>query len=363
MLTCTSRKYPTARSRSSGATAPDWSNANKIAFSTSSAILGAPAGRSAGAPRTIHPHPRRLAFSKILVSSFLFHFCVGLCLVRSNAVATSRRERRQHRYVLSPENNGRFQAQSAAVMPRSVPRCVVPPRDPAATPRVSNARWFPHSRARLGRCRGRCERERARDTRVVRPMRVVLSVSRARAGWERPAWSGPDPRNRRARAHFYHPRSAHFVRATRSRSPTLTSLRPTAAMAEVTSSGVPLMGAVNKIKDSAMHVFAQVRARARWTGPDTRARKRRCAPHLPRSRWLLPNAASSSVFAKRSPPPVPPLVSETTQRKPMSEILDRTAYQRPGSFSEVRLLDRVQTQARDSRRTCSSEIFPFRRKG
>jgi hypothetical protein len=47
----------------------------------------------------------------------------------------------------------------------------------------------------------------------------------------------------------------------------------------------------------------------------------------------------------------------------MSEILDRTAYQRPGSFSEVRLLDRVQTQARDSRRTCSSEIFPFRRKG
>jgi hypothetical protein len=78
-------------------------------------------------------------------------------------------------------------------------------------------------------------------------------------------------------------------------------------MAEVTSSGVPLMGAVNKIKDSAMHVFAQ--------------------------------------------------------RKPMSEILDRTAYQRPGSFSEVRLLDRVQTQARDSRRTCSSEIFPFRRKG
>lgn len=244
-----------------------------------------------------------------------------------------------------------------------MPRCVVPPRDPAATPRVSNARWFPHSRARLGRCRGRCGRERARDTFVVRPMRVVLSVSRARAGWERPAWSGPDPRNRRARAHFYHPRSAHFVRATRSRSPTLTSLRPTAAMAEVTSSGVPLMGAVNKIKDSAMHVFAQVRARARWTDPDTRARKRRCAPHLPRSRWLLPNAASSSVFAKRSPPPVPPLVSETTQRKPMSEILDRTAYQRPGSFSEVRLLDRVQTQARDSRRTCSSEIFPFRRKG
>jgi hypothetical protein len=50
-------------------------------------------------------------------------------------------------------------------------------------------------------------------------------------------------------------------------------------MAEVTSSGVPLMGAVNKIKDSAMHVFAQ--------------------------------------------------------RKPMSEILDRTAYQRPGSFSEA----------------------------
>ena len=38
--TCTSRKYPTARSRRSWATAPDWSKANRIAFSTSSAIAG-----------------------------------------------------------------------------------------------------------------------------------------------------------------------------------------------------------------------------------------------------------------------------------------------------------------------------------
>lgn len=36
--TCTSLKYPTARSRRSWATAPDWSKANRIAFSTSSAI-------------------------------------------------------------------------------------------------------------------------------------------------------------------------------------------------------------------------------------------------------------------------------------------------------------------------------------
>jgi len=45
------------------------------------------------------------------------------------------------------------------------------------------------------------------------------------------------------------------------RSPTLTSPSPIpAVMAEVTATGSPLMGAVNKIKDSAMHVFAQVRA-------------------------------------------------------------------------------------------------------
>jgi hypothetical protein len=42
-------------------------------------------------------------------------------------------------------------------------------------------------------------------------------------------------------------------------------------MAEVTAAGSPLMGAVNKIKESAMHVFAQVRKATR----SLEARKRR----------------------------------------------------------------------------------------
>ena len=53
--------------------------------------------------------------------------------------------------------------------------------------------------------------------------------------------------------------------ARRPRSSTLTSRPPIpTVMAEVTAASSSLMGAVNKIKDSALHVFSQVRARARY---------------------------------------------------------------------------------------------------
>ena len=45
-------------------------------------------------------------------------------------------------------------------------------------------------------------------------------------------------------------------------------------MAEVTAAGSPLMGAVNKIKDSALYVFAQVRAPARSREATPRLRSR-----------------------------------------------------------------------------------------
>jgi len=57
--TCTSLKYPTARSRRSWATAPDWSKANRIAFSTSSAIAAPSISR--GCANAIIPRTRRRA--------------------------------------------------------------------------------------------------------------------------------------------------------------------------------------------------------------------------------------------------------------------------------------------------------------
>jgi len=56
-------------------------------------------------------------------------------------------------------------------------------------------------------------------------------------------------------------------------------------MAEVTAAGSPLMGAVNKIKDSAMHVFAQVRARARSRNATPRLRSRWAERRLPAHRF------------------------------------------------------------------------------
>ena len=84
-------------------------------------------------------------------------------------------------------------------------------------------------------------------------------------------------------------------------------------------------------------------ARPSW-GRSTRSRTPRCTssrrcvlgpdPETPRLACVAvePNVGRQRIgFPRLTLPPLSP-----TQRKPMSEILDRTAYQRPGSFSEVR---------------------------
>ena len=84
-------------------------------------------------------------------------------------------------------------------------------------------------------------------------------------------------------------------------------------------------------------------ARPSWV-QSTRSRTPRCTssrrcvlgpdPETPRLACVAvePNVGCQRIgFPRLTLPPLSP-----TQRKPMSEILDRTAYQRPGSFSEVR---------------------------
>ena len=124
-------------------------------------------------------------------------------------------------------------------------------------------------------------------------------------------------------------------------------------MTDVTAATTPLVGAFNKIKESAMHVVAQVRAEA----PSPRDRISRGPPDRP-----------PSVVPLR-PHPQPPLTTFPAHpRRLIAEEahdrdLDRTAYQRPTSFSEVRPRPDANLLGIDRQSTIVSptRVFPFLR--
>ena len=99
------------------------------------------------------------------------------------------------------------------------------------------------------------------------------------------------------------------------------------AMTDVTAATTPLVGGVQQdqgVRDARGRPGARGRGRPRVTGE----------PLARRDHPTRRPPSNSSPHDLRSPRP--PILAAASQRKPMTEIMDRTAYQRPSSFSEVR---------------------------